>query len=231
MKSKKMVYFFITFLTVSTFLTSIPNSSGELKLSESKIFNGLYANYNFQLGAITPSSFDYVHDSGDIYNVTWTINNSTPAFWQENLQTRLISNVDGYGLNFGGGVHTPVWIFTNITLGDTIPIAVDGVGDYSYNVSDEITSTYPGYGNLNIWVLQGLINPSSVAWYEKSTGLLLNGTFLSFLEDYNLTLTETNMFSHYQPPSDGIPGYSLAMFLPLTILTIVLVFRKSKKKL
>jgi len=231
MKSKKMVYFFITFLTVSTFLTFAPNSSGELKLSESKIFNGLYANYTFETSSITPTSFEYAHDSGDIYNVTWLRNNSAPGLWQENFQTRLTSNVEGIGLSFGNGVHTPVWVFTNITLGDTIPIAVDGAGDYSYNVSDEITFSYPGYGNLNIWVLQGLIYPTSLVWYEKSTGLLLNGTFLSFIEDYNLTLTETNIFSHYQPPSEGIPGYSLAVFLPLTILMTVLVLRKSKKKL
>jgi len=36
MLSKKMAYFFITFLTISTFLTFIPNSAGEHKLSDSK---------------------------------------------------------------------------------------------------------------------------------------------------------------------------------------------------
>ena len=215
---------------MSTFFTFIPNSSGELKLAESKIFNGLYANYTFEMGSESPSSFNYIHDSGDIYNVTWWMNNSAPGLWQENLQTRLTSNVTGFGMDFGNGVHTPVWLFTNITLGDTIEIAVDGVGDYSFNVSDEITVSYPGYGSLNIWVLQGFIYPSSFVWYEKSTGLLLNGSFFSFLADYNLTLTETNMFSHYQPPSEGIPGYSLAVFLPLTILMTVLVLRKWKKK-
>jgi len=231
MKSKKLVYFFITFLTLSTFLTFIPNSSGELELSESKIFNGLYANYTFETSSLTLSSFNYVHDSGDIYNVTWQRNNSAPAYWQENLQTRLTSNVSGYGINFGNGVHTPVWVFTNLTLGDTISIAVDGIGDYSFNVSDEIEIIYPGFGSFNVWVMQELINPSRIAWYEKSTGLLLNGTFPNFLDDYNLTLTATNMFSHYQPSSEEIPGYILVVFLPLTIIMTVLVHRKWKKKL
>ena len=230
MKSKRMVYFFISFLTLSTFLTVIPNSSGELILSESKIFNGLYADYDFEMGSIDPSSFNYVHDSGDIYNVTWSINSSAPAFWQEDLQTRLTSNVGGYGTDFGNGVHTPVWLFTNITLGDTIQIAVDGLGDYSFNVSDEKTVSYPGFGTLDVWVLQGFIYPASFVWYEKNTGLLINGSFFSFLADYNLTLTDTNMFSHYQPPSDGIPGYNLVVFLPLTILMTVLVLRKWRKK-
>lgn len=231
MKSKKMVYFFITFLALSTFLTFIQNSSGELKLSESKIFNGLYANYTFETSSLTPSTFNYVHDSGDIYNVSWERPYLAPSFWQENLQTRLTSNVSGYGINFGNGVHTPIWVFTNITLGDTIPIAVGGIGDYSFNVSDEIEIMYPGFGSLNVWVLQEFINPSRIAWYEKSTGLLINGTFPNFLDDYNLTLTATNMFSHYQPPSNGIPGYTLVVLLPLTVLMTVLVIRKWKKKL
>ena len=230
MKSKKIVFFFLTFLTISTFFTFIPNGSGELKLAESKIFNGLYANYTFQSGLTYSCGFKYAIDSGDIYNVSWWVNGSATGLWQEDLQTRLTSNYTGSGPNFGIGVHTPVWIFTNITLGDTIPIAVDGIGDHPFNVSDEITFSYPGYGSLNIWVLQDLWYPSSLVWYEKSTGLLLNGTFIWFSGSYIFTLTETNMFSHYQPPSEGIPGYSLAVFLPLTILMTVLVLRKWKKK-
>jgi len=225
-----MVFFFITFLTLSTFLTFIPNSSGELKLSESKIFNGLYANYTFEMNTKIASSFNYAHDSGDIYNVTWWQNGSLPGLWQENLQTRLTSNVVGTGTNFGIGVHTPVWLFTNITLNDTISIAVDGAGDYFFNVSDEKTVSYPGFGSLDIWVLQGFVYPASFVWYEKSTGLLINGSFFSFLADYNLTLTETNMFSHYQTSSDEIPGYSLVVVLPLTILMTILVLKKWKKK-
>jgi len=70
MKSKKLVYILITCLTLSTFLTFVQNSSGQLKLSESKIFNGLSANYTFTMGISISSGFEYVQDSGDIYNVT-----------------------------------------------------------------------------------------------------------------------------------------------------------------
>ncbi len=231
MKSKKMVYFFITFLTVSTFLTFIPNSSGELKLSESKIFNGLSANYTFSQGTPYSTGFEYVHHSGDIYNVTWWQNSSLPGIWQENLQTRLISNNTGFGTSFNNGAHTPVWLFSNISLGDSISIAVDGIGDHTFNVSSEISAAYAGFGNLDIWVLQDLFYPSNLVWYEKSTGLLLNATFQWFGGSYMLTLTDTNMFSHYQPPSDGIPGYTLVVLLPLTVLMTVLVMRKRKKKL
>ena len=191
----------------------------------------MYANYTFGPGLTYASGFKYAIDSGDMYNVSWWVNGSGSGLWQEDLQTRLISNFAGSGPNFGVGIHAPVWVFTNITLGDSVPIAIDGVGDHPFNVSDEITFSYPGYGDLNIWVLQDDWYPSSLIWYEKSTGLLLNGTFMWFSGSYVLTLTETNMFSHYQPSTDEIPGYILVVFLPITIVITVLVLRKWKKKL
>jgi len=227
MAPKKLSFVFVVILCISTFLTFISYSLGDLKTSQGKIFNGLYANYDFDEDS---SSFQYVYDSGDLYNVTWQINNSLPAYWQEDIQTRLTSNVDGYGINFGSGTHTPVWVFTNLTLGDTVLIAVDGVGDYSYNVSDEITINYPGFDSFNIWVMQGIIYPSSLVWYEQSTGLLLNGTFICFLETYTLTLTATNMFSD-DNGGGGILGYSLFAFIPLIIIITFIIIRKQKRKL
>jgi len=79
---------------MSTFFLVIPQGFAELKTSQSMIFNDFYANYDFDTES---SSFQYIHDSGDLYNVTWQINNSLPAYWQEDIQTRLTSNVDGYG--------------------------------------------------------------------------------------------------------------------------------------
>ena len=231
MKSKKIVFFFITFLTLSTFLTFIPNSSGEIKLSESKIFNGLVANYTFESGLTYASGFKYAFDSGDMYNVSWWVNGSGPGLWQEDLQTRLTSNYLGSGPNFGEGVHTPIWIFTNMSIGNATSIAVDGVGDHPYTVTGEATVNYPGFGTMDVWILEDdwYFTP---AWYEKTTGLLINGTFQWFGGGYTLNLTETNMFSHYQPsPTDEIPGYILVVFLPITIVITVLVLRKWKKKL
>ncbi|MFW9820792.1 MAG: hypothetical protein ACFFE5_14375 [Candidatus Thorarchaeota archaeon] len=232
MKSKQITILIITFLTMSTFFSIIPSSSGELVLSESKIFDGLYANYTFGMGSKTPTGFIYELHSGDIYNVTWWQNASLPGIWQENLQTRLISNNIGFGTSFNNGAHTPVWVLTNISIGDMIPIAVDGIGDHTFNVSDEISASYPGYGNLDIWVLYDTFYPSNLVWYEKSTGLLLNGSFQWFGGFYNLTLTDTNMFSHYQPPPpSGIPGYSLAILLPIAVLMTYFILRKWKKNL
>lgn len=229
MASKKFSYIFAVITCISTFLTVTSYSFGDLQASQGKIFNGLYADYDFAYGTTQPSSFQYVYDSSGLFNVSWTINNSAPAYWQEDTQTRLISNVSGIGTNFGSGVHTPVWVFTNLTLGDTVIISVDGCGDYSYNVSDEETISHPGFGSLNAWVLQGSIYPSSIVWYEQSTGLLIKGTFICFLATYVLTLTATNMFSHYN--GGGIPGYSLFVFVPLALITVFVIIRKQKRKL
>jgi len=232
MSFKKLNFVLVAILCVSTLLMFTSHSLGDLKTSQGKIFNGLYADYDFEMGASSEhSSFQYVYDPSGLYNVTWDVNNSLPAYWQEDIQTRLTSNVSGYGDNFGIGNHAPVWVFTNLTLGDIVPIAVDGVGDYFYNVSDEITITYPGFSSFNVWVMQGIIHPSSIAWYEQSTGLLLNGTFIYF-DSYNFTLTATNMFSHDNGGGGGeIPGYSLFAFIPLTIIITFVIIRKQKRKL
>lgn len=230
MKSKKFTFLIISFLTISTFLSIIPTGSGELNLSESKVFNGLYANYTFGMGSVVSTGFNYELHSGDIYNVTWWQNGSLPGFWQENMETRLIANASGFGDTFSNGAHSPVWLLTNISLGDMLPIAVDGIGDHTFNVSDEISASYPGYGNLDIWVVYDTFYPFNLVWYEKSTGLLLNGTFQWFGGIYNFTLTDTNMFSHYQT-SDEIPGYSLIVLLPLALTMTILVLRKWKKKI
>lgn len=229
MKSKKIVFFFITFLTLSTFLTFIPNSSGILKLSESKIFNGLYANYTGTGMISSNSSFTYNHDSGTLYNVSWWQQGSgIAASWLEDTQTRLTSSASA---GFGSGVHTPIWIFTNMSIGNATSVAVDGVGDHPYTVTGEATVNYPGFGTINVWILEDDWY-FTLAWYEKTTGLLINGTFQWFGGGYTLDLNETNMFSYYQPsPIDEIPGYILVVFLPITIVITVLVLRKWKKKL
>ena len=46
MKSRNLIYFLITLLTMSTFLMVIPQVFAELKTSQSMIFNGFYADYN-----------------------------------------------------------------------------------------------------------------------------------------------------------------------------------------
>ncbi len=93
--------------------------------------------------------------------------------WLVNAKNRIMPG----GSIFGDGYHTPIFIFTNISLSDMIPIAVDGEGDHIFNVSKEFLYDLPGFGPVAVWQLEDLNQSGGIAWYEQSTGILLNGTF------------------------------------------------------
>ncbi|MFX1419128.1 MAG: hypothetical protein ACFE9N_09440 [Promethearchaeota archaeon] len=228
MESKKTSYFLIAFLCSSILLTFASYSLGtqdNLRTSQSGIFNGLYANYTFDEGVPVNSRFTYEYHSGTLYNVTWWIQgNPIPGTWLEDTQTRLTSNSSG-GTTFYDGVHTPVWIFTNMSLGNSTIIVVDGGFDHPYTVVDEAVANYPGLGTINVWVLEDDWY-STHAWYEKTTGLLINGTFQWFMGSYTLTLTETNIFS---PRGGGIPGFEILLVLPLIgVISFFILLRRRR---
>ncbi len=152
----------------------------------SSIFDGLIIEHRFQAFTIDdPYNFSYTYLSGNTFGVSWE---DTLYSWQESNLTRIMSG----GSYFGDGNHTPAWIFTNTTLLDTIPIGVIAQDDHDFIVIDETTHYYLGYGILDIWVLQDVTYPSSIIWYEKSTGILLNGTFETGVLPYTFQFVGTN---------------------------------------
>jgi len=219
---------------VWTFSTYIVGEKSILRTTQGKVFDKMYANYTFEIYIKSytkyNSVFKYTHDSGDYYNVTWWISGYGTNTWLENKQTRLTSNSSG-GLSFGNGVHAPIWLFTDLTVGDIILIAVDARGDQIFNVTRELTHNHPIYGLMNIFVLQSLVFPLSVVWYERSTGILLNGTFMHTLglSNYNLTLTDTNIFSYYQAfYGETPPLYILFIVIGITGIITIVILRKRK---
>ena len=228
MEYKKTTYFLIAFLCSSIFLTFASYSIGaqnNLKTSQAHIFNGLYANYTGTGMIASNLSFTYSFDSGPLYNVTWWQQGSgIAAPWLEDTQTRLTSSASA---GFGSGVHTPIWIFTNMSIGNATSIAVDGVGDHPYTVTGEATVNYPGFGTMNVWILEDDWY-FTLAWYEKTTGLLINGTFQWFGGGYTLDLTETNI---YPPPGEpsGIPGFEILLVLPLIGIITFFVLQRRRK--
>jgi len=74
MKSKTTTYFLLIFLSFSIFATFTSYSlivKGNPRTSQGKIFDGLYANYTYAFGLTYNIGFSYVHDTGDLYNVSW----------------------------------------------------------------------------------------------------------------------------------------------------------------
>ncbi|MFX1496914.1 MAG: ABC transporter substrate-binding protein [Promethearchaeota archaeon] len=136
--------------------------------------DGLYITHRFgQMGAFYETNFSYVPYIGGLYNESFEIAGMVNYTWQVDPQTRVMSG----GSLFGDGYHTPAWIFTNTSLYDIIPIAVDGDGDHDFYVAREFLYDLSGFGLVEVWELEDLTEPGGLAWYEKSTGILLNGTF------------------------------------------------------
>ncbi len=176
----------------------VPNN---LNLSQAEIFDDMIVNYTFDGDN---SGFEYVYDSGDNFNVTWWIEGSGPGTWVEDASNRLISMTAG-PLYFNDGSHTPVWIFTNVSLYDTVQISVDGIGDHTFSIETEKIFNIPGFGSVEVWQLEDLSWPGGVAWYEKSTGLLIKGYFTySIGPPYELEIFNTNAVFSNVPPVSGL---------------------------
>jgi hypothetical protein len=157
--------------------------------------DGLYIEYFFgQIGAGYNSQFSYTPYVGGLYNVTFEIEEIDTYVWQIDPKTRIMH---GDSL-FGDGAHTPVWIFTNTSLYDTIPIAVGNEGDHNFYVARDLIYDLPGFGLINVWELEDLTEPGGIAWYEKSTGILINGTFIyGGGINYDLKFIDTNAVFSY----------------------------------
>ncbi len=161
------------------------------------LFNGLFLNYDFEIdGAYGVSEFYYTEVSAGIFNIEWEFmygGYSYMTYWDVDVRTRVMSNSVG-ALSFGNDVCTPMWIFTDTSIGDTISIAVDGEGEHIFEVSSVDFYELQDFGVIEIFELQDLTTPGGYALYETTTGLLVEGNFLYYdgLSSYSFELTETN---------------------------------------
>jgi len=117
----------------------------------------------------------------------------------------------------GDNFHTPVWLFTNISLNDLVLIAVNGEGDHIFNVSDELIYYLSGFGWIEVWILEDLTTPGGIAFYEKSTGFLINGTFyyMGGIGNYTFDFVDTNVEFTYLP-NDYEPTLTMGSVIPTT---------------
>ena len=152
---------------------------------ETELFDGLYIKHTFS--NFYNTNFTYTPYTNSLYNETFGMEYMGAHMsykWIVDSLTRIMSG----GSMFVDGAHTPGWIFTDTSLHDTIPISVVGEGDHDFYVARELVYDLPGFGPVGIWELEDLTQPGGIAWYEKSTGILLNGTFFYLAGAYNYTL-------------------------------------------
>lgn len=174
------------------------------KSHQSNIFDGLYINHSldYTLLGFGSSAIKYSYISGNLFSVTWDwLDNS--GSWKVNNNTRIITDAS---TSFNDNTHTPFWIFTNVSLHDTVPISIRSVGDKNFNVSGEMFCNLTGYGMVEAWILEELGGLGSIACYEKSTGLLLNGTFhyvslLTFTYSFNFSDSNAPFFYYVPAPN------------------------------
>ncbi|MHA1679555.1 MAG: right-handed parallel beta-helix repeat-containing protein, partial [Promethearchaeota archaeon] len=143
--------------------------------------------------AASPSNMsgtESYHDGGgDLVNVIGSLSNR-----DINGTTREILN-DGGGF-LAVGSHEPVRLYTDLYLGSEVPISIylHRAGDELFTVTGETELSM--YGRVFLaWVLES--KEGSVAFYDQYSGLLLNGTFLSYpatgVVEYSLQMNGTNV--------------------------------------
>ncbi|MFX0043690.1 MAG: CARDB domain-containing protein [Candidatus Hodarchaeota archaeon] len=207
----------------------------QVLLLDITLFDGMYIEHVLDFnGYIIDSKFTYSYLSGNLFHLSWDVEYAgmpAQSYWDEDYTTRMMYNPGGNFLIFTPGIYTPVWIFTDVNVGDNIPIAVDGEGDHTFRIARSLVYDLPGFGKIGIWELVDQSAPGGILWYEKSTGILINGTFVySGSYYYTFDFVDTNLEFEYVTGGDGagaIPGYNL--FIILGILCIITIFSLKMK--
>ncbi|MFX1554134.1 MAG: hypothetical protein ACFFBV_09425 [Promethearchaeota archaeon] len=226
-----MKYSFLLIILIGLFSQFI--SYG--RSAPSGIFDGLYISHIHSLSTYPeeiPTNLSYTHVSGDIYHVEWAWGGSigSTGSWDVNINTRIVSNVQVFGPP--NGSHPAFWIHTNISLYDEIISSCALTSAGTFTISNNLVIPY-GNISINIWEMTDPDNTK--VWYEKSTGILLNGTFRKGTIHWeSFEYVDTNaVFTEATIPSDGgtIPGYNYFLLISMfCLIGIIIIQYKSKKR-
>ncbi|NVM52662.1 MAG: hypothetical protein HWN66_03080, partial [Candidatus Helarchaeota archaeon] len=146
---------------------------------------------------------NYTYLGGNTFrcNETFIQGNDPPNYDSRdvNNETRFFPTSNYWGNN----VHDWVWIFKNTTIETkNIPISVfTGLeSEHLFNVTSEKVINIDGM-YYNVWELKD--DQGSIAYYEKNTGILINGTFIfTGTNTWAISMVETNVLF---PSNDNSP--------------------------
>ena len=199
--------------------------------AETGIFDGLIVKHIHSL-SIYPeeiqTNLTYTHVSGDVYHAEWAWGGSInlTGSWDVNVDTRIVSNMQVFGPD--NGSVSSFWIPKNVSLHDQVLSSCAYAFDNLYDISEELVIPY---GNISIEVWEITDAANSRVWFEKSTGLLLNGTFRYQGNWEKFEFFETNaVFAEAVSPSpEGIPGYNYIFVISIfCLIGVILIQYKTK---
>ena len=163
-----------------------------------------YQNTTNTMNVTVPWNVTYFHSNGSIFDVQ-LYNNQTVANYSVDINTRLIIPSP-----FGADLHDFFWIFTNVSIGDKVPIWTF-VGDANYTVTDEQYCYIPGLGYIELWILEEPIYGGRLL-YEKSTGILLSGVQRINIFSYLGTVTTWELHFEFMSTNANINLFPRADF-------------------
>ncbi|MHA1379552.1 MAG: Ig-like domain repeat protein [Candidatus Helarchaeota archaeon] len=155
----------------------------------SLLFDGLSYNWTGIIMSTPWSGTEYYqYLGGNSFRCNETMDLGGPIEYRRTVdnRSRLITSTTGFWpLNS----HDWLWIFNNVSLGDKVMISTYS-GDKEFNVSGETTRNALGL-TFNVWILD---NPDGeIAYYDKLSGMLIEGTFIYFAPStYSIKVSETN---------------------------------------
>jgi hypothetical protein len=125
------------------------------------------------------TNLTYAHVSGDLYHAEWAWGGSInlTGSWDVNIDTRIVSNMQVFGPD--NGCVSSFWIPTDVSLHDQVISSCAYAFNNTYDISAERVIPY-GDISIEVWEITDAANTK--VWFEKSTGLLVNGTFRSHLK-------------------------------------------------
>nr|MDO8109595.1 hypothetical protein [Candidatus Sigynarchaeota archaeon] len=139
-------------------------------------FNGMYFNYTFSSNMTndpTPSTGADVFSSppaggGGLFLINSSITNRFV-----NSTSRVISQ--SHDMHVRNGTHDWIWIPRTSQPGINIPVAIRNSTDQQFQIVGNTTFSYENK-TYRCWKLSSV--EGSIAYYEQSTGLLVNATFM-----------------------------------------------------
>ncbi|MEX2682072.1 MAG: hypothetical protein Q6373_010760 [Candidatus Sigynarchaeota archaeon] len=165
----------------------------------SPLFNGAYMNYSGSYDSYYTFNgrVNNTHMGGNIFQAAHSNTRGSSTLTVDN-RTRYFTATNNF---WGTSGYDWTWIFTNVSLTDTIPVAIYQSSYRNFTVTGEATRNRLGK-TFNCWVLQDTMG--SILYYDKVVGLFIEGSFVTGSGiPYTMYITDTNIPDASPPTLTG----------------------------